>query len=162
MIGNLTGLIPPLAIRDDHKYIMYSDMITEEVEASNIKVKIPNALLCDKNDSRKKCILFYLDRRAFSSNDCKNIRVDRNLSDALSGHLLFLIAFKNNVACIFTTSVNCLKKNQNAPKPSEHPPVRGKNKCQNVWVGFDFKLLANGLVTLVLSFVSTTIGISYV
>ena len=25
----------------------------------------------------------------------------------------------------------CLKKNQNAPRPSEHPPVRGK-KCQNV------------------------------
>ena len=24
-----------------------------------------------------------------------------------------------------------LKKNQNAPRPSEHPPVRGKN-CQNV------------------------------
>ena len=24
-----------------------------------------------------------------------------------------------------------LKKNQNAPRPSEHPPVRGK-KCQNV------------------------------
>ena len=29
----------------------------------------------------------------------------------------------------------CLKKNLNAPRPSEHPPVRGK-KCQNViWVG---------------------------
>ena len=28
-------------------------------------------------------------------------------------------------ACAF------LKKNQNAPRPSEHPPVRGK-KCQNV------------------------------
>ena len=27
-----------------------------------------------------------------------------------------------------------LKKNQNAPRPSEHPPVRRK-KCQNVWVG---------------------------
>ena len=26
------------------------------------------------------------------------------------------------------------KKNQNAPRPSEHPPVRGK-KCQNVYVG---------------------------
>ena len=25
----------------------------------------------------------------------------------------------------------CIKKNQNAPRPSEHPPVRGK-KCQNV------------------------------
>ena len=25
----------------------------------------------------------------------------------------------------------CLKKNQNAPRPSEHPPVMGK-KCQNV------------------------------
>ena len=57
MIGNLTGLIPPpLVIRDDHQYIIYSDMITE-VEASNNKVKIPNAL-CDKNDSRKKRVLF--------------------------------------------------------------------------------------------------------
>ena len=28
----------------------------------------------------------------------------------------------------------CLKKNLNAPRPSEHPPVRGK-KCQNVQVG---------------------------
>ena len=27
--------------------------------------------------------------------------------------------------------INYLKKNQNAPRPSEHPPVRGK-KCQNV------------------------------
>ena len=26
-----------------------------------------------------------------------------------------------------------LKKNQNAPRPSEHPPVRGK-KCQNGYV----------------------------
>ena len=25
----------------------------------------------------------------------------------------------------------CLKKNQNAPRPSEHPPVMGE-KCQNV------------------------------
>ena len=25
----------------------------------------------------------------------------------------------------------CLKKNKNTPRPSEHPPVRGKN-CQNV------------------------------
>ena len=28
----------------------------------------------------------------------------------------------------------CLKKNLNAPRPSEHPPVRGK-KCQDVYVG---------------------------
>ena len=28
----------------------------------------------------------------------------------------------------------CLKKNMNAPRPSEHPPVRGE-KCQNVYVG---------------------------
>ena len=27
--------------------------------------------------------------------------------------------------------LNCLKKNQNAPRPSEHPPVMG-GKCQNV------------------------------
>ena len=26
----------------------------------------------------------------------------------------------------------CLKKNQNAPRPSEHPPVRGGGGCQNV------------------------------
>ena len=71
MIGNLIGLIPPLVIRDDHKYIMYSDMITE-VEASNNTVKIPNAL-CDTNDRRKKHILFYLEKRAFSSSDCKDI-----------------------------------------------------------------------------------------
>ena len=30
--------------------------------------------------------------------------------------------------------LSCLKKIQNAPRPSEHPPVRGK-KCQNVQVG---------------------------
>ena len=30
--------------------------------------------------------------------------------------------------CIYSL---CLKKNLNAPRPSEHPPVRGK-KCQNV------------------------------
>ena len=28
--------------------------------------------------------------------------------------------------------VPCLKKNLNAPRPSEHPPVGGK-KCQNVY-----------------------------
>ena len=28
----------------------------------------------------------------------------------------------------------CLKKNQNAPRPSEHAPVRGE-KCRNVYVG---------------------------
>ena len=39
--------------------------------------------------------------------------------------------------CLHSTSpdrnfaVNCLKKNQNAPRPSEHPPVWRK-KCQNV------------------------------
>ena len=27
---------------------------------------------------------------------------------------------------------NCLKKNQNAPRPSEHPPVIMEEKCQNV------------------------------
>ena len=31
----------------------------------------------------------------------------------------------------FLAGVFCLKKNLNAPRPSEHPPVRGK-KCQNV------------------------------
>ena len=30
--------------------------------------------------------------------------------------------------------IGCLKKNQNAPRPSEDPPVRGE-KCQNVYVG---------------------------
>ena len=29
------------------------------------------------------------------------------------------------------TSRTCLKKNQNTPRPSEHPPVR-EGKCQNV------------------------------
>ena len=28
-----------------------------------------------------------------------------------------------------------LKKNQNAPRPYEHPPVRGGGKYQNVYVG---------------------------
>ena len=27
----------------------------------------------------------------------------------------------------YTYNNCCLKKNQNAPRPSEHPPVRGKN-----------------------------------
>ena len=31
----------------------------------------------------------------------------------------------------FITTLLSLKKNQNAPRPSEHPPVRGE-KCQNV------------------------------
>ena len=36
---------------------------------------------------------------------------------------------------IFLSIVHvCLKKNQNAPRPSEHPPVMG-GKCQNVYVG---------------------------
>ena len=33
-----------------------------------------------------------------------------------------------------TGATDCLKKNQNAPRPSEQPPVRGK-KCQNVYIG---------------------------
>ena len=32
---------------------------------------------------------------------------------------------------IFCGTSGCLKKNQNAPRPSEHPPVMGE-KCQNV------------------------------
>ena len=30
------------------------------------------------------------------------------------------------------SSIESLKKNQNAPRPSEHPPVREGGKCQNV------------------------------
>ena len=35
------------------------------------------------------------------------------------------------IAVITAREYCCLKKNLNAPRPSEHPPVRGK-KCQNV------------------------------
>ena len=34
----------------------------------------------------------------------------------------------------------CLKKNQNAPRPSEHPPVMGE-KCQDVLVGALYQLV---------------------
>ena len=34
----------------------------------------------------------------------------------------------------------CLKKNQNAPRPSEHPPVKGE-KCQNVPFILDVRLV---------------------
>ena len=34
----------------------------------------------------------------------------------------------------------CLKKNQNAPRPSEHPPVMGE-KCQNVLLFLTFSAL---------------------
>ena len=48
----------------------------------------------------------------------KLIRQFRHLSSAAqSGVCMYTVAFK--------------KKNQNAPRPSEHPPVRGE-KCQNV------------------------------
>ena len=43
-----------------------------------------------------------------------------------SSRALFLFAFGLKIC--FRLS---LKKNQNAPRPSEHPPVRGE-KCQNV------------------------------
>ena len=36
---------------------------------------------------------------------------------------------------LFAITRMCLKKNQNAPRPSEHPRVRGK-KCQNVLLFF--------------------------
>ena len=39
--------------------------------------------------------------------------------------------FEWRVRCTSFASGWCLKKNQNAPTPSEHPPVMGK-KCQNV------------------------------
>ena len=32
-------------------------------------------------------------------------------------------------------SAEFLKRNQNAPRPSEHPPVRGGGGCRNVYVG---------------------------
>ena len=37
----------------------------------------------------------------------------------------------SKVDLLQTSTVICLKKNQNAPRPSEHPPVMGE-KCQNV------------------------------
>ena len=38
---------------------------------------------------------------------------------------------RSDCGAVLVCSHCCLKKNQNAPRPSEHPPVRGK-KCQNV------------------------------
>ena len=43
--------------------------------------------------------------------------------------LFFLFGTKNMVRVKLMATV--FKKNQNAPRPSEHPPVRGE-KCQNV------------------------------
>ena len=42
----------------------------------------------------------------------------------------YIIDQCNNIRVTYGTFF-CLKKNQNAPRLSEHPPVRGK-KCQNV------------------------------
>ena len=48
---------------------------------------------------------------------------------------LFTLVFGGDIVCFMyltsSQSVLCLKKNQNAPRPSEHPPVMGK-KCLNV------------------------------
>ena len=55
--------------------------------------------------------------------------------------LMYLLFYRVRVPCLpgqgnsaaykCTSDVLYLKKNRNAPRPSEHPPVRGKN-CQNV------------------------------
>ena len=34
--------------------------------------------------------------------------------------------------CLFLACALCLKKNQNAPRPSEHPPVRGEKMSKHL------------------------------
>ena len=45
--------------------------------------------------------------------------------------LSFLFRFVMRIILLSLELCRCLKKNQNAPRPSEQPPVMGK-KCQNV------------------------------
>ena len=47
--------------------------------------------------------------------------------------IIIIITYTTNASSAEVASrefVTCLKKNQDAPRPSEHPPVRGE-KCQN-------------------------------
>ena len=53
-----------------------------------------------------------------------------------TGQIVLLFVVAVGMICLLFSFVvsymeRILKKNQNAPRPSEHPPVRGK-KCQNV------------------------------
>ena len=48
-----------------------------------------------------------------------------------SGKLLMPPLIRPLLLCYLLKKLGFLKKNQNAPRPSEHPPVR-KEKCQNV------------------------------
>ena len=57
-------------------------------------------------------------------------------------HILYLTfsSYFNTVVVLLVVSL-CLKKNQNAPKPSEHPPVRGgeMSKCLGGIKGCKYK-----------------------
>ena len=45
----------------------------------------------------------------------------------------FFLSSLNVRRCMFSVlCVVCLKKNQNAPRPSEHPPVRGENMSKRL------------------------------
>ena len=95
---------------------------------------------CERGQRKKRCLC-----SSHHEHDWQAYSVDPSYSAETPDHgqirrqlqikKLFLIYGCNNrsfklelyVCFVFC----CLKKNQNAPRPSEQPPVRGK-KCQNV------------------------------
>ena len=59
-----------------------------------------------------------------------------NSTGRATGQMVLLFVVAVGMICLLFSFVvshmeRILKKNQNAPRPSEHPSVRGK-KCQNV------------------------------
>ena len=76
------------------------------------------------------CFSFLVRKIPFAGIELTSQRV-RGLRGAseLPGRPAYLYVYF--VIAPFFLSCLFLKKNQNAPRPSEHPPVRGK-KCQNV------------------------------
>ena len=53
---------------------------------------------------------------------------ESRVQEALVFYLIYRISF-------FITTLLSLKKNQNAPRPSEHPPVRGRKMSKRLgWI----------------------------
>ena len=69
-----------------------------------------------------------------------------NVSVQYNGGLLPDIIMLNQCYCHRGTRLNArkkfLKKNQNAPRPSEHPPVRGKKRSKRLGgiIGCNYKI----------------------
>ena len=89
-------------------------------------------LLC-----RCRCCLLFISQYNLIRYECScghkidGIKPNQTGKNTIGGKKKQGISADGNHTYINININNILKKNQNTPRPSEHPPVRGK-KCQNV------------------------------